>query len=79
MQSPWPGSENQSVSPIRKPTPNIHHITYLLNVESSSNINKHLLPIRQPALNIQRAGQGNEDLIAAIGTLLLGSGHAVVY
>lgn len=51
---------------------------YLLNVESGSDINQDLLAIRQAALDVQRAGEGHEDLIAAIGTLLVVSSHTII-
>ena len=55
-----------------------HLQPYLLNIETRSNINEHLLPIRQPTLNIQRAGKGHQNLIPSIGTLLCGTGDTVV-
>lgn len=66
------------INPITDIPSNIPVVTYLLNIKSSSDINKHLLAIRQAALDVQRAGEGHENLIAAIGSLLLVSSHAII-
>lgn len=70
-----------SIDPPPARQSSIHAVetqTYLLNIKSRTDIYEDLLPICQSTLHVQRAGQWNQDLIATVGTLLLGTGDAIV-